>query len=127
MDRRADRGGDDDRTVGLILEGRAFLAEDDLRSRTLRLLGQPGDEVAAAHRGQASHVVDELLRVEGGDLAAQMGETVDDDDAEVAHSGVIGGEQPRGARADDEQVTVDHASRPDQAVGERAPRRRGRR
>ena len=64
------------------------------RSRPL-MVGKPGD------------VEDRLLRVHRGDLAAELGQRVDHRHPQPAEARVVGGEQARGACADDKEVGFD--------------------
>ncbi|WP_374616818.1 condensation domain-containing protein [Frankia sp. AgKG'84/4] len=65
-----------------------------------------GDQLAAAHRGETSHVVDHLLRVHRGDLATGLGQGVHQCDGHPAEPGVVGAEQPHRPRPDDQHVHV---------------------
>ena len=49
-------------------------------------------------------VVDVLLRVDRGHLAADLLQALDDPDGRVPVAGVVGGRQPRGAGAEDGDV-----------------------
>ena len=89
-----------------LVEPGGGAVEQVLRLGGVRLLDERVDEIAALDRGEARDVEDLLLRIHRGDLAAQLRERVDDGDAETAEAGVVGGEQPGRARADDRQVGV---------------------
>src|SRR2546425_6416821 len=68
------------------------------------LLYQIRDEVFAQYLGEAGHVIDELVRVQGRDLAPEIRLAVDHLGSESPEAGVVRGEQPSGARADDRQI-----------------------
>jgi hypothetical protein len=92
--------------VAVLVEG-AGLAVEQVQGVVLAGLGDEfGDEVAAADGGKARDVEDLLLRVHGGDLAAGLRQGVDERGAQAAEAGVVRGEQPGGAGADDQYVTL---------------------
>ena len=81
--------------------------------RSTACVDQPLDQLAALDRREPGDVEDLLLGVHRGDLAAQLGQRVDDGDAHPAEAGVVGGEQAGRACADDEEVGLDgSAGRP---------------
>ena len=65
------------------------------------------DEVAGGDGRVGGDVVDGFFGVEGGALAADFGEGVDEDGAELEHAALEGGEQANGACADDGDVGFD--------------------
>ena len=69
-----------------------------------RLLAQQLHQVLGQHPGMAGHVEDPLLRVQRGELAAQVGQRVDDPRAGLAHPRPEGGRQAHRPGADDRQV-----------------------
>ena len=80
--------------------------QDVLRLGRVRLLHELVDQIAPLDRREPGDVEDLLLRIHRGDLAAELGQRVDDGDAEITESGVVGGEQSGRSRADDGQVGV---------------------
>ena len=70
-----------------------------------RLLAQLLDEVLGQHSRVAGHVEDPLLRIQRGELAAELGQRVDDARAGLAHAGPEGrATGPTGPGADDRDV-----------------------
>ena len=90
--------------AGLALESFDPAAEEarDVEGGDLRL--EVGDEVAGLDRGVGGDVVDGFLGVEGGALAADFGEGVDEKGAQLEHAALEGGEEADGACADDGDV-----------------------
>ena len=116
----ADAGGDQDDLrahLGAVVEtdrhavlaldqGQCGALEEVLRLGQRGLLDQALDQLTALDRREAGHVEDLLLGVHRGDLAAELGQRVDDGDPHAAEAGVVGGEQTGGTGADDEEVGV---------------------
>jgi hypothetical protein len=84
-----------------------------------RLLGETFDEVLGQNLRESGDVEDELLRVERGELSAQLGERVDDAAGRLAHPGVEHGEESGGSSADDRDV-LDIVKHPLTFAGPRA-------
>src|SRR2546423_5131977 len=115
-------GGDDQRTaqegVALVsadrhqllavaldrLERAHLLAETNVCVELEALLGAEVDERLALDLRVAGDVVDVLLRVRRRDLPADLLETLDDPDGRVPVARVVGGGEPRRARAEDRDV-----------------------
>ena len=68
------------------------------------LLDHAVDVLLAADLREAGDVEDVLLGVDGGDLAAELLEALDDAAARLAMAGVVGGGEARGPGADDRDV-----------------------
>ena len=68
---------------------------------------RPSTRMRPLTRREAGDVEDLLLGVHRGDLAAELGQRVDDRDPVAAEAGVVGGEQPGRAGADDQEVGLD--------------------
>ena len=100
-------GGEDEVLLAVdadALEVLHLLAEEDLGPELEALLDAEVDERLAQDLRMAGDVVDVLLRVDGGDLAAELTEALDDPDGGVAVPGVVGRREPDGAGADDGDV-----------------------
>src|SRR5262245_26806591 len=119
---RAVAGGDDDRLRLDRLAGRGrngldliarrelahLLAKEDVGAELESLLGAEVDEGLTLDLRMARDVVDVLLRVDRGDLAAELLEALEDADGRLAMAGVVGSREADGPGADDRDV-VDHA------------------
>ena len=105
--------GDDDRVV-VVLERGGGAVEEVRRVGGGGLRDQPLHQVAALDAREAGDVEDRLLGVHRRDLAAELGQRVDDGDPQPAEARVVGGVQAGGAGADDQQVGrhVVHAADP---------------
>ena len=114
---RADAGGDHDRLgrkpvrfgdqhegPAVLLEGDDALVEMHGCAELLGLLELPRHEILREHPRKPGDVKDVLLRVQGGQLAAGLGQRVDDLRRHAAHAGVEKGEEARGAGADNRDV-----------------------
>ena len=118
---RAGAGGDDHRfgadgvaLVGGQREAAALAAQAvDLAAEQPRhgergdLLFQLGDQRAGLDRRVGRDVVDRLLRIQRGALAADLGQRVDQHAGQLQHAQFENGEQPDRARADDRHVGFD--------------------
>ncbi len=114
----AEAAGDDDRAApeaGAVVEvehGRAVEVGEPLGPAAEEVRGREGggladqvvDQVAALDLGEAADVVDELLGVHGGDLAAGLGQGVGDHCRQAPESGVVGGVEAGRPGADDREV-----------------------
>ena len=69
--------------------------------------GEAADQVAPGDRREAGDVVDLLLGVHRGDLAADLGQRVDHGDGQAADAGVVGAVEPDRPGPDDEDVDLD--------------------
>lgn len=102
-------GGEDAQAaVGQAGEFLGGLVEQPGRSEALRLVDEGGDQVAASDGRETGDVVDQLLRVERGDLAAGFGQCVDHGGAQFAKARVVGRVQAGRAGTHDQQVDLDH-------------------
>ncbi len=81
-----------------------------LRTERLDLLHQVVDQPLRGAIGNAGNVVDRLLGIELGALAADLVEDVDKMRLHVEQAELEHREQPAGARADDEDVGLDRFS-----------------
>jgi hypothetical protein len=81
-----------------------LLPEADDRVVLHGLIDEVAREVLGQDPGEAGDVVDVLLRVERGELAAEDLERVDELDGHLPHAGVKRGEEAGRAAADDEDV-----------------------
>jgi hypothetical protein len=72
------------------------------------LLDEVGDEVPPPDHREAGDVVDELLRVHRGHLAARLGQRVDDHGGQPAEPGIVRGEQPGGTGTYDCHIHLAH-------------------
>ncbi len=126
-------GGDDHRAreVGVALIGRErqqlfavlahalerlrLLAETDVGAVLEPLLGAHVDELLAEDLGKARDVVDVLLRIGRGHLAADLLERLDDPHGPVAVAEVVRGGEAHGARPEnghvDDAVRVSHGEK----------------
>ena len=91
------------RLLVVVQRGRGAVQEV-LRLRGAACATRPSTRSRPLTRREAGDVEDLLLGVHRGDLAAELGQRVDDRDPEPAEAGVVGGVQPGGAGADDEQI-----------------------
>ena len=96
----------DDAVVALALVGDRLggRLEVDRHVERLDLLAQLRDEVLGQHLRVAGDVEDPLLRIQRRQLAADLGQRVDDARGRLAHARPEGGAQAHGARADDRDV-----------------------
>ena len=67
-----------------------------------------GDQVLGQHARKAPHIVDILLGIERGELAAQLGQRVNDLGAHLAQPGVERPKEARGAAANNSEVVEIH-------------------
>ena len=79
------------------------------RAERLDLLHELVDEFLAGDAGIAGNVVDRLLGIEFGTLAAGLGQDVDEMAADVEQAELEDGEQPDRPRADDHDIRLDGA------------------
>ncbi len=114
-DPRALVEGDHD-VVLTVLERGGGPVEEVRRAGCGRLLDEPLDEVTTLDAGEAGDVEDRLLGVHRGDLAAQLGQGVDDRDAHPPEAGVVGGVETGRAGSDDQQVRRHVGPRRDPSV-----------
>ncbi len=77
------------RPVGLPVQRLDILIQLDRGMILHGLLHQIRDEVFAQNLGEAGHVVDELVRVQGRDLAPEVGLAVDDLRPESPEASVV--------------------------------------
>ena len=75
---------------------RHLLAEEDVGAELEPLLGAELDERLALDLRVAGDVVDVLLRIDRGDLAAELLEALEDADRGLAVARVVGGREPTG-------------------------------
>ena len=69
-----------------------------------RLVGEIPHQLLRQNARVARHIEDVFLRVQRGELAAKLGQGINDLGRGTAHAGVKQGKQPSGAAADDGQV-----------------------
>ena len=68
------------------------------------LIGERSDQIFGQDLGKSGHVVDVFLGIQRGQLAAELGQRVDDLGLHLPHARVEGPEQARGSAADDRQI-----------------------
>jgi hypothetical protein len=95
--------------VVVVLQRERGPVEEVLRLGGRRLLHQALDEGAPLHGREAGDVEDGLLRVHRRDLAAQLGQGVDDGDPVPAEPRVVGREETGRAGSHDQDVALDPA------------------
>ena len=95
------------RPLSLAGELGDLLAQMKLGVEGLDLLHQPIDQLLGAAHGQRRNVVDRLIRIELGALAARMRERVDDVRADTQQAELEDLEQAAGSCADDDDVGAD--------------------
>jgi hypothetical protein len=86
------------------LQALHLLVEVHVRPELEALLHAEVDERLPLDLRVPRDVVDVLLRVDGGDLAAELAEALDHADGGVAVARVVGGREAHRARADDRDV-----------------------
>jgi hypothetical protein len=96
--------GLDPETIAVRHQRRHLLAEVPGRVEGRRLLDEAVDEIGCIDLRMARDVVDRLLGIERGALAARHVEGVDDMAAHAQHPALEDGEQPDGPGADDDDV-----------------------
>ena len=100
-------GGQAEAAVCLARQRLDHLAEMEGRMEGMDLLHQLLDQPLAGDDRIAGNVVDRLLRIELGALAARLVENVDERAADVEQAKLEDGEQPDRAGADDDHVGLD--------------------
>ena len=90
--------------VGFLREAQYFLHQADRRRKARSLNDHLGGQVAGQDFGKARHVVDVFFGIEGGQLAAEFGQAVNDLGLHLAHSGIECAEQTDRAAADNGHI-----------------------
>ncbi len=85
-----------------------LLTEMESGRERLDLLRQTLDQFQRADGGEPGDVVDRLVRIQLGALAADNRQRVDDVGAQVQQTQLEYLEQAAGARADDDHISLDH-------------------
>src|SRR5690606_35818749 len=73
-----------------------LFVEDHVGLELHRLLNQVLRQILGEYLGKSAHVEDVLLRIQGGELSAELGKRVDDSTGDAPHAGVERAEQPGG-------------------------------
>jgi hypothetical protein len=90
--------------VELPLQLPHFLLQPHLRIELRPLFDEVLGQRLARDLGEAAHIVDVLLRIEGHELTPQLRERIDDAYARAPHPGIERGEEAGRAPADDVDV-----------------------
>ena len=101
IEARAEDGFDVEAAVLALAQRGDFLAEMQRRIERRDLLQQPVDELLGAADGQRRDVVDRLVGIQLGALAARRAQRIDEVAADTQQSELEHLEQPAGAGAND--------------------------